>query len=103
MPHVDSANGKARGWIDPLPGNGDVAVFHGAYVLYGEKGKGFGTQAHAERLERAKEWGHEYAVCTVVEHNKAQLRIMEKFGWTKLSEFFSEKEGHKVFIFGKVL
>lgn len=54
-------------------------VSHGSVV--GVEGKGVGTRLNRFRQDLAKAWGYSGIICTDVDTNKGQRRILEKEGW----------------------
>lgn len=90
--------------VDPLPGCSQVGVIHNSFVDPSERSMGYGGEAHAMRLHDMKhEMLMDCALCTVDMTNTPQLKIMDRFGWTKAKEFKSRKTGHTVGLFVKVL
>lgn len=64
-----------------------LGMSHAVYIHPLNRGKGLGTKAHADRIEKAKLEGFRYLICSVRNNNKAQLKILRKFGWKELTEF----------------
>jgi L-amino acid N-acyltransferase YncA len=60
------------------------------------RGIGLGSKAHRDRLEKIKELGYNLAICTVVEKNTREIKILEKNGWKKVYVFTSSVSGHKI-------
>lgn len=81
--------------IDPLPGNGDVAVSHGVYLREGFRGAGLGQRQHEERLANITNQNYMAVICTVREDNEVEKHILTKNGWTKVWGF-PNKDGEKV-------
>lgn len=98
-------NGKpiACGSIDPLPGSSQVAVFHSAFVLPEHRNNHYGSIAHGDRVQAAKEALYDYAIVTVDATNAAQIKILEAFGWKLLDSFTSSKTQHNVLLYGRHL
>jgi hypothetical protein len=84
------------GRIDELPGCSQIAVFNGVFTPADKRGKGNGTLAHEQRLREAKFLGYDAAMCTVDDANVAEISILEKFKWIKISSYKSSKTGHTV-------
>lgn len=89
--------------LNPLPGSNQCVVSNHAWLAPHVRGQGWGELAHKERLDKAKELGYDYIVCTVVATNVGQLRILDKNGWTLLSSFTSRETGHLIRLFGRPL
>jgi len=89
--------GKAVAEIDSLPGCSQVGVVHAAFVDPLSRSRGVGYEAHCDRLEWMKTFLlYDLALATVCEENEAQIKIMQKAGWTKATTFVSRKTGHNV-------
>jgi predicted GNAT family acetyltransferase len=96
-------HGDVIGEIDNLPGCSQVAVFHSVFVPSGQRGKGLGRVAHAERLVEAENLGYDICLCTAQLSNTAQVRILEENKWELVKSFTSTKTGNLVGIFIKGL
>lgn len=89
--------------ISPLPGCDTIAVLNSVWMPVAQREQGFGTIAHAVRLEEAKHLGYQQVICTVHSENKAEKAILAKYRWMKVSEYVSNKTGHTVETYVKVL
>lgn len=79
--------GVGSAYIDPLPGDSDIGVINGVWIPDEARGNGVGDSQHKERLKWMKEQvGFYGAICTVSNHNPAELHILEKNGWEKLKQ-----------------
>ena len=96
-----SSSGRVFGEIDTFPGCGVLCVSHGVYKVRNIPGEG--KKAHAERLAEMRKLGYQFAMCTVVDTNIAQVKIMERFLWKKLFTFTSDKTGNDVSMWLKAL
>jgi hypothetical protein len=54
-----------------------------------------------DRLEAIREYGYDYALCTVTADNAAQRRILKINGWKKLDTFVSSKTENEVIVYGR--
>ena len=93
----------AVGSIDPMPGSSQIAVFHSAFVLPQYRKHGIGESAHRDRLQAAEDLLYDYAICTVDSKNEFQIKILESNNWKLLHDFYSNKTGHRVLIYGRKL
>lgn len=100
---VSNKSKTAYAEIDSLPGCSQIAVSHAAFVNPRHRGHGVGDAAHKERLALMVDLGYDYTICTVDTKNTAQLQILAKNGWTRLSSFDSLKTGNTVAIYGRTL
>lgn len=89
--------------LNTFPGCNQIVVSNHAFIEKGERGKGLGNEAHFQRLSKMRELGYDYALCTVVKDNEAQIHILEKNGWRKLDEFWNRETEHQVLIYGRLL
>lgn len=93
---------KSGGYhIDTLPGNPQVAVTHGFYVRADVRGSGLGHQLKSEQVSVLECSGFDYGICTVLEDNTAQRKIVEKNGYKMLDSFFDTRQGKSVCIYGR--
>lgn len=88
--------------LSSLQGCDQICVSHSTFLI-GKKGLGSGSKAHEDRLLKMKELGYDSALCTVVASNKAQVKIMEKFGWKLAGSFTSSKTENTVNLYFKNL
>ena len=78
------------GEVDSFPSSTQIAISHGVYVPYNQRGKGIGNLAHTERLRALREdFGYDVVVCTVDLSNVAQISILKNNGWTQAFQFKS--------------
>lgn len=109
MGQIKNKAGEIIGWEQEtmLPaGDGEecgsgVVISHGVFIFESHRGKGAGSWAHQERLQRWKKEGHVFALCTVREDNAVQRRILEKNSWAKLAEY-RNPDGDTIFLMGRV-
>jgi len=95
------ANQYGAGEVDNLPGCTQVAVNHSFFIYPKYRGKGIGSKNHEARLKRLAEMGYDYVICTVNTKNSAQVKILVKHGWSKLSMFTSSKTENSVAVYGR--
>ncbi len=96
-------NEHGAGEISPLPGCGQVAVSHAAFVFPEYRGKGKGRAQHRARLATMKKMGYDYALCTVVKGNARQEAILNTEGWAELAIFDSSYTGNTVILYGRAV
>lgn len=89
--------------IENLPGCTQVGVSWGMYVYPWDRGKGYGKAEHLERLIAYKKMGYDYVLCTVAAGNEAQNKLLEHWGWRRVSTFKSTKTSNTVHIWGREL
>jgi hypothetical protein len=97
------ANENGYGELNNFPGCNQITVSNHAFIYPNQRGKGKGDENHKLRLKRAKLMGYDYMVCTVIDSNVAQRRILTKNNWKELDEFKSSETGHTIIIYGKKL
>ena len=89
--------------LEPLSGCPAVGVSHGFLIFPEFRNKGYGSRAHAQRLERAKQDGYTVLIATVWNGNEKEIAILKKFGWHKIDSFHNYKTSHDVSIWTKHL
>jgi hypothetical protein len=89
--------------LQQLPGCCGVCVSFWARTADGQKRKGYGTALNAYRKELAKKMGYTVLMCTDVDRNVPQRKILEKNGWKTLQSFTNKRTGNKVNISTVVL
>ena len=62
------------------------------------RGKGLGTVLNSLRVEMARNMGYGILLCTDVESNAAQRKILAKNGWQDIYDFKNPRTGNRVFI-----
>lgn len=62
-----------------------VLVFYSVSIYEEFRGKGLGKLFHRQRLERAASAGYVLALCQVQEDNLPQMRILNGYGWTRVT------------------
>jgi RimJ/RimL family protein N-acetyltransferase len=89
--------------LNDFPGNSQIVVSNHAFIYPKYRGKGHGTENHIKRVDRAKDLGYDYMICTVRKNNVAELAILKKEGWKELDEFKNTNTGNDVLIYGKII
>ncbi|MBV1929562.1 MAG: hypothetical protein KUG81_08650 [Gammaproteobacteria bacterium] len=89
--------------LNPFPGCSQLVVSNHAFIYKEKRGKGFGTENHKLRVERATFMGYDYLMCTVVSVNEIQLKIMKSQCFKLLDSFKNKETGNLITIFGKQL
>lgn len=89
------------GELTTLPGCTQIVVSHSVFLPKNKRGLGKGSKAHSARLAYMEDLGYDYAICTVDATNTAEISILEKNGWNKLSSFLSSKTNHLVLLYGR--
>lgn len=80
-----------------------IVVSHSSGVSYDLQGKGIGKILHSARIEACLEVGVVLMQATVVKGNVAEERLMDRYGWDKLSEFYNKDTGRDVCLYQKDL
>lgn len=83
-----------------FPGCNQIAVSHGMYMRKASRGKGHAHYEQKISLDKMRELGYGYALCTVDADNAAQIKVLRKAGWRDLDHFVSEQTGTDLLIFG---
>lgn len=80
-----------------------VCISHDAFVPEELRGQGFGQLLHKQRLNKMRDMGYSFAICTVNADNEAQKKILNKNGWYHLWTFQEHCEGHNVSLYGRII
>jgi hypothetical protein len=82
----------------PMPGCCGIVVSTHASVNSMYKNRGIGTEMNKFRQEIALLYGYTVMMCTDVETNHPQQRILYKNGWQRLYSFRNKRTGNDVAI-----
>lgn len=89
--------------LDPFPGCHFVGISHALEIKPEYRNKGYGTQAHKDRLDIARSLGYQILLCTIRSTNKAQVKILRKYGWKIVKEFSNIRANRSVTLYYKDL
>lgn len=89
--------------LDSMPGCSRICISHGLQIWPQYRGKGYATIAHQNRLKQAIELGYDVILATIVEGNKPQEHLLQKFGWKQITFFDNLKTQHRVYLWEKNL
>jgi hypothetical protein len=95
--------GVAGFTLTQLPGCCGVVVSTGAWVNLDHRRKGIGSLMNQLRIDYARALGYGYILCTDVETNEPQRKLLAKNGWVDLTKFTNPRTVNRVFISGKEL
>jgi hypothetical protein len=87
--------------LNPFPGCNQIVVSNHSFIKPHLRGQGKGHYEHQLRLSKMYQMGYDYAICTVVGCNEAQIRILKKNGWTNLDTFQNRETGNTIQIWGR--
>jgi hypothetical protein len=82
--------------LSELPGCCGVCVSFFAHVFPDFRGKGIGTMLNRLRIAIAKEAKYGLLICTDVDNNIPQNKILAKNGWELAANFINPKTKHCV-------
>lgn len=86
--------------IDPTPNQPQLAVCHSFFVPVSKRGQGVGRQLKLHQCQKLVDLHYDYAICTVRADNYAQIKILEKCGWSPLTDFQSSSTGVDTIVWG---
>jgi len=89
--------------LDSLPGCAQICVSHNAFVFPVMRGQKKAEDWHKRRLAEIKRLGYDRVICTVRINNLAQIKILERNGWSKMHEFTSSYSGNVVQLYIRIL
>ena len=84
--------------LTPMPGCCAFVVSHSAYVSTYYRNKGVQTEANLFRQACAKAGGFPFMLCTDVDTNTPQQRVLVKNGWQHLTSVFNTRTNRNVFL-----
>ena len=99
MDRFSSTNGAFC--ISPLPGNGQVAVTHNAFIKRGHRGQGKGHDLKLQQLILLEKEHYNYTICTVRADNEPQRKVLIKHGYKLLDSFISEQTDARTELWGR--
>lgn len=79
-----------------LPGCCGVVVSTGAFVDTSFRGRGLGTLLNQMRQQMTYDLGYTVLLCTDVESNEPQQRILQSQGWMPREAFVNRRTGNRV-------
>jgi GNAT superfamily N-acetyltransferase len=89
--------------IEPMAGCSGIALFRAVDIREDYRGKGYGIHFLNLREKIALDFGYGVAMCTIVDTNKPQAKIMQKSGWQKLYNFTNPRTTNNVSVYVKKL
>lgn len=89
--------------LNPFPGNANVCVSNHAFIKPHYRGQGHGKAQHVARLNKARELGYTYILCTVNPHNELERHILAANNWRELDGFWSDATNVCVSLWGRAL
>jgi len=93
----------AEGKIVEMPGCCGLVVSTGAWVSYDERNYGVGTIMSDLRSEIAKCMGYTAMICTDVDTNAPQQKVLGTLGWDRVSGFVNRRTDNPLSIHVKYL
>jgi hypothetical protein len=82
----------------PFPGCCGMVILTGVLVMESYEGLGIGTIINKISQVISLNWGYTVMMCTDVENNIPQQKIMNRTGWTKLQTFNNSRTYNDVCI-----
>lgn len=79
-----------------MPGCCGILISTGVRVEESFRRKGVNTLVNKYRIEMAKALNYGLLLCTDVDHNKAQIKTLNRNKWNKLFSFINPKTNNKV-------
>lgn len=75
-----------------------ILVSTSSFVEKQFRGLGLGTILNSLRVDIARELGYSVLMCTDIESNSAQRKILKSNGWTDIYKFVNKRTSNTVFI-----
>jgi GNAT superfamily N-acetyltransferase len=89
--------------IEPMAGCNGIALFRAVDIRESYRGKGYGIHFLNLRERLAVDFGYAVAMCTIVDSNIPQIKIMQKMGWEKAYQFTNPRTSNPVSLYIKKL
>lgn len=86
--------------IDAIPNQPQVAHCHSFFVHADKRGRGLAKLLKKQQSEVLQQQGFNYATCTTAGDNVRQHKVLECFGWKRLSEFKNSLTGGTTVLWG---
>lgn len=86
----------ARFYLTELPGCCGVCVSFGAYIAISFRKKGLGTLLNKVRQHIAYEYGYTCFLCTDIDTNEPQKKILSAEGFDTVFDFTNARTGNRV-------
>lgn len=86
-----------------MPGCCGILVSCKSEVFPQYRNKGLGKLLNNMRYQIAQEWGYSVLLCTDVESNQPQQKILSQNGWTHLMSFKNARTANKVSMHEKII
>ncbi len=87
--------------IEPMAGCNGIALFRAVDIREDYRGKGYGIHFLNLREKLALDFGYGVAMCTIVDTNIPQAKIMQKSGWQNLYQFNNPRTTNPVSVYVK--
>ena len=75
-------------YINSFPKSATIGISNSVYIIKEYRNKGLGTKQHKYRLKKAKELGFQILIAIVRSSNKVEKKLLKKFKWYKLYEYY---------------
>ena len=87
--------------LSSMPGCTQTVISHSMFIYPKYRKQGFGSINMQLRIDRCKQLGYDYMICTVAKNNIAQQKLLNKFNFKELDAFKSNKTSNNVSFYGK--
>jgi len=94
--HKDYRTKIASFCLTEMPHCCGLIISHGMYIGYGFENRGIGKALHECRLQIMRELGYSCAICTDMEDNPAQKKILKRFKWKTVHTFLNDNSDNEV-------
>ncbi len=86
--------------IETYPGQPQMAHCHAFFVRPALRGNGYGHYLKSTQNALLQNLQIDYATCTVLAENNAQISVLKKAGWRRLDVFFDRRQNALVELWG---
>lgn len=91
-------DGVHKGFFDlsTFPGCCKICISHNLRILPAFQHQGTGKRAQKQRMLLAKSLGYKIILATVNDKNKAQEKILTKYGWRRVTFYDNHENGNRI-------
>lgn len=103
VPKGEAINSEGHGQVSnftlaEMPHCCAIMISCGASINYKYRNKGLGTLLNSFRMDIAKHLGYSLLMCTDIESNEPQRKILQKNGWRDVCSVVNQRTRNKVFV-----
>lgn len=82
--------------LTKFPGCCGILISTGTYVCYSFRNKGVGKLLNKLKQDISRGWGYSVLLCTDIDDNPAQRKVLKDNGWEDIYQFVNNRTGNNV-------